>query len=102
MLAKTNICHHSLEQMVVGMANLSIRKIDEETLQGLRMQAASHGVSMEEEIRQILKRAVAAREKPGDLAVRLFNPAWGEEQLVLPSRDVQEPIDFGPDQDARP
>lgn len=82
------------------MANLSIRKIDEDTLQGLRMQAASHGVSMEEEIRQILKRAVAAPEPPGDLAVRLFKPAWDDEQLVLPPREVQEPIDFGPDPDA--
>jgi plasmid stability protein len=84
------------------MANLSIRKIDEETLQGLRMQAARHGVSMEEEIRQILKRAVAAPEKPGDLAVRLFTPAWGEEQLVLPPRELQDPVDFGSEPDARP
>jgi plasmid stability protein len=82
------------------MANLSIRKIDEETLQGLRLRAARHGVSVEEEIRQILKRAVAAPEKPGDLAVRLFSPAWGDVQLVLPPRDVQEPVDFGPDPDA--
>jgi antitoxin FitA len=79
------------------MANLSIRKIDDETLQALRMQAASHGVSMEEEVRQILKQAVAAAEKPGDLAVRLFSPAWGTEALPLPPREVHEPLDFNMD-----
>jgi antitoxin FitA len=37
------------------MANLSIRKLDEDVFSRLRMLASAHGVSMEEEVRQILK-----------------------------------------------
>ena len=51
------------------MANLSVRKLDEETFARLRVQAASHGVSMEEEVRRILKEAVAAPARLGDLAL---------------------------------
>jgi antitoxin FitA len=77
------------------MANLSIRKIDDDTLQRLRILAANHGVSMEEEVQQILKQAVASAEKPGDLAVRLFGPACGGAPLELPRRELHEPLDFG-------
>lgn len=77
------------------MPSLSVRKIDEETINLLRIQAAKHGVSMEEEVRQILKRAVSTPEKIGDLAVRLFSPAYdGEEELPLPKRDTHGPITF--------
>ena len=40
------------------MAGLSVRKLDDETLSRLRLRAAKHGVSMEEEARRILKDAV--------------------------------------------
>jgi plasmid stability protein len=83
--------HHSVRRYV---ANLSIRKIDEETLRQLRIQAASHGISMEEEVRQIIKRALESSEKLGDLAVRLFGPAYGSEALILPEREVSAPLDF--------
>ena len=76
------------------MASLSVRKLDDETLKQLRIRAAQHGVSMEEEVRQILKRAVSAPERLGDMAVRLFSPAYGGEELVLPKRDIHEPMDF--------
>ena len=52
------------------MASLSVRKLDEETLARLRARAASHGISMEEEARRILKEAVTAPERLGDLALR--------------------------------
>ena len=76
------------------MASLSVRRIDSETLSQLRMRAARHGVSMEEEARRILKQAVAAPEKLGDLAVRLFSPAYGDTELELPEREVHEPLEF--------
>lgn len=57
------------------MASLSVRKIDEETVAHLRIRAAQHGVSMEEEVRRFLMQAVATPENLGDLAVRLFSPA---------------------------
>ena len=40
------------------MAALTIRNIDDETKQALRLRAARHGVSMEQEVRTILKMAV--------------------------------------------
>jgi plasmid stability protein len=59
------------------MAGLSVRKLDAETLERLRLRAAEHGVSMEEEARRILAAAVAAPKRLGDLAVRLFGSACG-------------------------
>lgn len=40
------------------MASLIIRNLDETTKQALRLRAAQHGVSMEEEARRILKSAL--------------------------------------------
>ncbi len=74
------------------MASLSVRKLDDDTLKGLRIRAAQHGVSMEEEVHQILEQAVATPERLGDLAVHLFSPAYGDEELKLPERDIHEPI----------
>ena len=76
------------------MANLSVRKLDDETVAHLRVRAARHGVSMEEEVRQILKHAVMTPDRLGDLAVRLFSPAWGEAALELPEREMHDPVDF--------
>ena len=75
------------------MANLSVRKLDEETLARLRVRAASHGVSMEEEVRRILKESVAAPERLGDLALQLFGPQYGVD-LSLPSHHPHEPMNF--------
>ncbi|MHC4887496.1 MAG: FitA-like ribbon-helix-helix domain-containing protein [Planctomycetota bacterium] len=41
------------------MSTLTIRKLDETIKGRLRLQAAAHGRSMEEEVRQILARAVS-------------------------------------------
>ena len=76
------------------MASLSVRKIDDETLVQLRVRVARHGVSMEEEARRILKQAVAAPERLGDLAVRVFSPAYGGTELDLPEREVTETLEF--------
>ncbi len=76
------------------MASLSVRKIDDETVALLRVRAARHGVSMEEEARQILKRAVTTPEQLGDLAVRLFSSAYGEEEIILPERETSDPLVF--------
>ncbi|MCY4361965.1 MAG: hypothetical protein OXE42_07255, partial [Gammaproteobacteria bacterium] len=65
------------------MTSLSVRKLDDDTLTRLRVRAAQHGVSMEEEVRQIIKRAVSTPERLGDLAVRLFAPAYGGPELEL-------------------
>jgi len=75
------------------MANLSVRKLDEKTLSRLRIRAATHGVSMEEEARRILKEAVSAPERLGDLALRIFGPMHGVD-LQLPHRTPHEPVDL--------
>lgn len=47
------------------MATLTIRNLDDDVKQALREQAARHGVSMEEEVRTLLAKAVStgARRK---------------------------------------
>ncbi|MEB4593160.1 hypothetical protein VSS37_19435 [Candidatus Thiothrix sp. Deng01] len=74
------------------MASLSIRKLEDDTLQRLRIRAAHHQVSMEEEVRRILRQAVMPPERLGSLAVTYF----GEEgvELELPQREVYEPVSF--------
>ena len=76
------------------MPSLSVRKIDDETLRLLRIRAAKHGASMEEEVRQILKRAVSTPDSLGDLAVKLFSPAYGSDELILPEREIHKPLSF--------
>lgn len=75
------------------MASLSVRRIDDAVMERLRVRAAEHGVSMEEEVRRIIRRAVAAPERLGDLALRCFGPAYGVE-LELPPREPHEPLDL--------
>ncbi|WP_295388897.1 hypothetical protein [uncultured Thiodictyon sp.] len=76
------------------MGSLSVRRIDDATLEHLRLRAERHGVSMEEEARRILKQAVAAPERLGDLAVGLFSPAYGVADFEPPERDITEPLAF--------
>jgi plasmid stability protein len=75
------------------MASLSVRRLDEETLSRLRIRAAKHGVSMEEEARRVLKDAVSAPDYLGDLALRIFGPQHGVD-LQLPKRTPHEPLDL--------
>lgn len=76
------------------MTSLSVRKLDDDTLRRLRDRAADHGISVEEEVRRIIKQAVSTPERLGDLAVRLFAPAYGEPELELPERKITDPIEF--------
>lgn len=73
------------------MPSLSVRQFDEETVARLRTRAASHGVSMEEEARRILKDAMCASERIGDLALELFGPVHGVD-LDLPQHAPHPPI----------
>ncbi len=76
------------------MPSLSVRKLDDSTLQELRARATRHGVSMEEEARRIIRLAVSAPERLGDFAVRLFSPAYGGDDLELPARQSSNPMKF--------
>lgn len=75
------------------MPDISIRKLEPETVALLRERATRHGVSMEEEVRRILRATVASRQPISQIANELFGPAHGVE-LKLPTHPVHEPIDF--------
>ena len=47
------------------MASITIRQIDERTKQRLRLSAAQHRTSMEEEVRRILRAALGVLTHPG-------------------------------------
>ena len=83
------------------MASLSIRKLDDETYNRLRDRAIRRGVSMEEEARQILRRAVSPPERLGDLFVKVFGPERGAD-LELPPREPHEPMDLNESRDRQP
>lgn len=79
------------------MANITIRNLDDEIRARLRVRAAGNGNSMEEEVRQILRRAVGREPSSRDLASIIrshFGPTNGVE-LELPSREpAREPPSF--------
>ena len=82
-------------------ATLTIRNVDVRLKGVLRVRAARHGHSMEAELRDILRRALAADE-PGDAPTNLaeairrrFAPLGGVELEPLPPEPVREPPDFG-------
>ena len=75
------------------MANLTIRRLDDQTYACLKVLAARDGVSMEEEARRILARAVAPPGRLGDLFVKTFGAARGLD-LSLPARQPHEPADL--------
>jgi plasmid stability protein len=72
------------------MANMSIRRLDDQTYERLKERAARDGVSMEEEARRILARAVAPPGRLGDLFVKTFGAARGLD-LSLRARQPHEP-----------
>lgn len=73
------------------MANLTIRNLNEEVKARLRIKAAEHGRSMEEEVRHILRQAVALQDKEerglGSRIVNRFSAVGGCE---LPSPERSE------------
>jgi plasmid stability protein len=72
------------------MASLTIRKLDDQTYERLKDRAARDGVSMEEEVRRILVRAVAPPGRLGDLFLKAFGAARGFD-LGTPPREPHEP-----------
>ena len=73
------------------MATITIRKLDEKTKTRLRVRAAHHGRSMEEEAREILRSALTAspvaKENLADTIQRRF-AAFGGLEFELPRRDA--------------
>ena len=75
------------------MANLSIRKLDEAAYKQLQIRAEKHGVSMEEEARQIIYHAVSTSEKMDQIFQKHFGHKNGV-NLKLEHRKPHRPLDF--------
>ena len=75
------------------MASLSVRKLDEKTLHALQARALQHGLSMEEEVRQILKRAALAPDNLGQLAQNFFGGTHGVDVPTIKHKP-HNPLDF--------
>jgi plasmid stability protein len=80
------------------MPSLTVRNLDADVKHRLRIRAAQHGHSMEEEVRTILRNAVADRPTPKrDLgtAIRERMAGIGGVELELPPRTpLRDPPTF--------
>ncbi len=76
------------------MASITIRNLEDDIKQRLRVRAALHGRSMEEEARDILRRVLAEAEPPRNLTAAIrsrLSPA-ARADIELPTREpLREP-----------
>ncbi len=81
------------------MASITIRNLDEPLKARLRVQAATHGRSMEDEARDILRAALSKeRVPPANLAAVIrarFAPLGGVELPEVPREPMRKPPNFG-------
>lgn len=78
------------------MANITIRNLDDALKGRLRMAAARHGHSMEEEVRVILRQALAPAEETKGLGSRI-RQRFTEDSAVLeiaPRTESPRPATF--------
>lgn len=76
------------------MASITIRRLDDRVKAKLRMRAASHGRSMEEEAREILRAGLtpkrASKLNPAE-AIRQYVAPFGGVDLPIPPREPVRP-----------
>lgn len=81
------------------MASLTIRNLEESIKELLRIRAAHNGNSMEEEVRQILRRSLLEDKKlPENLAESIqkrFTQLGGVEDISISREAMREPPEFG-------
>ena len=76
------------------MASMTIRNLSEDIKRQLRIQAAEHGHSMEEEVREILRVALNENKPPVNLAQSIrarFEPLGGVELNIPPREPMRDP-----------
>jgi len=80
------------------VASITIRRLDDAVKAQLRVRAANHGRSMEEEAREILKAGLrkksAARLGLGQSIRRIFEPLGGMELELPPREPIRDPPKF--------
>ncbi len=80
------------------MASITIRNLDESLKSRLRVQAAIHGRSMEDEARDILRSALNQEAQPprnlGTAIHELFKPLGGFDMPDIPRDPIREPPSF--------
>jgi plasmid stability protein len=81
------------------MAAMTIRNIDDALKSRLRVRAAMHGRSMEDEARDILRSALST-EVPqardlGQVIRGRFAAVGGVDLPIVPRELIREPVDFG-------
>ena len=90
----------NMQSLMFGesMASITIRDIDERFKARLRVRAAHHGRSMEEEARDILRTALATgRSRRGSLVDSIrarIEPFGGAELEIAPREAIREPMNF--------
>ena len=81
------------------MAQVVVRNIEDDVKARLKQRATRHGWSMEEEVRQILRNAVAEPERPpvklGSRMAARFAGAGLSGELQQLRGQAAEPMDFG-------
>jgi plasmid stability protein len=84
------------------VATLTIRNLDHELKAKLRLRAAGHGLSMEEEARRLLRRVLTQEELAMGLGSRITNrfAEVGGAELPLAARSLpRQPFSSGPGED---
>lgn len=80
------------------MTSITIRNLDDSVKRKLRVRAAEHNRSMEEEARDILRCALHEETRPhenlADAIRRLIEPLGGVELPPFPRGPIREPPDF--------
>jgi plasmid stability protein len=77
------------------MANLSVRKLDDGIYNQLRYQAKDHGVSIEEEVRQIIYQAVVPKETISSIFKKNFGKKNGINlEPFMQEKRPHEPLDL--------
>lgn len=79
------------------MASITIRNLDDDLKKRLRVRAAQHRRSMEEEVREILRCAVGEGPAKRNLAAAIrarIAPLGGEELTLPPREPVRDPPGF--------
>jgi plasmid stability protein len=86
---------HASQNEEADMCSITVRNLDESVKAGLRLRAASHGWSMEQEVRNILQRAVQSERALVPNFAQLVNRRFrglGSDQVSVPERQAARDV----------